>query len=165
MTVHVIYGTDGGVTRSAARRIAKKIDAKKISARVIDVKVATIGDFEACDLLILGIPTYGEGDLQSDWEENLGTLRASNISGKPVALFGTGDQANYPDTFVDAMGTLYDIVVEQGAMVTGATETAGYTHRSSAAARGGRFVGLALDEDGQSSLTEKRITSWISQLA
>ena len=159
MRVTVIYGSDGGATKAVASRIAKKAQGK-----AIDIKSASPGDFEACDLLILGCPTYGNGDLQVDWESHLGTLKAARLTNKKVALFGTGDQASYPESFVDAIGILYDHVVEQGAQVVGFTDTTGYDYIASAAERDGRFVGLALDQDGQSSLTEKRITSWISQL-
>lgn len=160
MNVTIIYGSDGGATKAVASRIAKKIQGK-----TVDIARASAADFENCDLLILGAPTYGVGDLQCDWEANFGTLKAANLNGKRVALFGTGDQVTYPESFVDAMGTLYDQVVAQGGVVVGFTDTAGYEHSGSTAERDGRFVGLALDQDNQSSQTDKRITAWISQLA
>lgn len=159
MTTTIIFGSDGGTTQAIASRIAKKTAGK-----AVDVTTSTSHDFEDCDLLILGIPTYGEGDLQSDWEDNLDKLKSADISGKKVALFGTGDQETYPETFIDAMGVLYDQVVAQGAVVVGFTETDGYAFTKSGAERNGRFVGLALDEDNQSGQTGKRITTWVSQL-
>jgi|APTNR8051073442_1049403.scaffolds.fasta_scaffold17600_2 flavodoxin, long chain len=159
MTVMVIYGTDSGSTKTIASRIAKKIGGK-----ALDIKSASTADLEGSDLLILGSPTYGEGDLQCDWEDNLQTLKSANIASKKVALFGTGDQASYPDSFVNALGTLYDHVVEQGAVVVGFTETDGYSFKKSTAVRDGKFVGLVLDQDGQASMTDGRITSWISNL-
>ncbi len=159
MSVNVIYGSDGGATKGAASRIAKRVQG-----RTIDVKEATRADFESCSLLILGSPTYGNGDLQADWEAHLGKLRDANLTGRRVALFGTGDQEAYPESFVDAMGILYDIVVERGATVVGFTETAGYSHIASLAERDGRFVGLALDPDTQSSRTNPRIEAWIAGL-
>ena len=160
MSVNVIFGSDGGATKAVAARIAKHTQG-----RAIDIKTASVADFENCSLLILGAPTYGAGDLQADWESNIGKLTDAKLAGRKIALFGTGDQAGYPDSFVDAMGILYDYVVEQGAVVVGFTETAGYDYTASKAERDGRFVGLALDQDGQSSKTEKRITEWISRLA
>ncbi len=159
MTTTIIFGSDGGTTQGIASRIAKKTAGK-----AVDVTTSTSHDFEDCDLLILGIPTYGEGDLQSDWEDNLDKLKSADISGKKVALFGTGDQETYPETFIDAMGVLYDQVVAQGAVVVGFTETDGYAFTKSGAERNGRFVGLALDEDNQSGQTGKRITTWVNQL-
>ncbi|QTL05360.1 flavodoxin FldA [Aquabacter sp. L1I39] len=159
MIVTIIYGSDGGATKGVASKISKKT-----KGRVVDIKAASASDFEGCDLLILGSPTYGAGDLQMDWEAHVDTLKSSNLDGKKVALFGTGDQATYPDSFVDAMGVLYDLVVEQGAQVVGFTDTAGYDFTGSFAERDGQFVGLALDQDGQSSLTEKRVTAWLATI-
>lgn len=159
MNVTVIYGSDGGATKAVASRIAKKIQGK-----TVNVASAKRSDFEDCDLLILGVPTYGVGDLQCDWEAGIDTLKAANLAGRKVALFGTGDQVTYPESFVDAMGILYDHVVEQGGVVVGFTDTEGYEHSASTAERDGRFVGLALDQDNQSSKSDKRITEWISQL-
>ena len=159
MIVNVIFGSDGGATKGVAAKISKKAQGKSI-----DIKAATRADFENCDLLILGSPTYGDGTLQTDWEENIDKLREANLAGKKVALFGTGDQATYPDSFVDAMGILYDEVTEKGATVIGFTDTAGYDYTGSTAERDGRFVGLALDQDGQSGMTEKRVTAWLASL-
>lgn len=159
MAATIVYGSDGGATRSVATRIARRLGGK-----ALDIKTAKPSDLESCSLLILGVPTYGDGILQTDWEENIETLKSANLANKRVALFGTGDQESYPDSFVDAMGILYDHVVEQGAKVVGETETAGYDYLSSFAERDGKFVGLALDEDTQSSLTGKRIAAWVAQL-
>lgn len=160
MSVTVVYGSDGGATKAVAARIAKKLNGK-----IVDIKSAAPGDFETCTLLILGVPTYGEGDLQSDWEENFENLQSANIAKKNVALFGLGDQETYPESFLDAMGILYDQVVEQGATVIGFTDTGDFNYANSLAEREGKFVGLALDEDTQPGKTGKRITAWINQLA
>lgn len=159
MATTIVYGSDGGATKAVAARIAKKTNGK-----AVDIKTAAQGDFESCTLLILGVPTYGEGDLQSDWEDHLEKLQAANLTNKKVALFGLGDQETYPDSFLDAMGILYDQVVEQGADVIGFTETDGFSYTNSLAERDGKFVGLALDEDTQPGKTGKRITAWINQL-
>lgn len=159
MATTLIYGSDSGATRAVANKIAKKIPAK-----VLDIKAATTADFEDCDLLILGIPTYGGGELQADWDERLDLLKDADLTGKKVALFGLGDQATYPDTFLDAMGALYDVVVEKGAEVVGSADNEDFEFEGSTALRDGRFVGLALDQDNQSSKSEKRINAWIARL-
>ena len=46
---------------------------------------------ENCSLLILGCPTYADGELQNDWSVNLGKLEEAQIANKRVAIFGTGD--------------------------------------------------------------------------
>ncbi|MFG1300843.1 flavodoxin FldA [Xanthobacter sp. V3C-3] len=159
MTVTVIFGSDGGATKGVASKISKKCQG-----RSVDIKTATSADFEASDLLILGSPTYGDGTLQTDWEENIDKLRSARLKGRKVALFGTGDQEAYPSSFVDALGILYDEVTALEAVVVGFTETAGYDYIASTAERDGRFVGLALDLDTQSGLTDKRVTAWLSTI-
>ena len=71
---------------------------------------------------------------------------------------------NYPESFVDAIGILYDTVLEKGAKVVGLTENSGYDFTKSLGLRDGQFMGLALDEDNQSGKTEARINAWISQI-
>lgn len=164
MVVNIIFGSDGGATKGVASKISKKCQSQAMNSKAIDIKAATTADFEGCDLLILGSPTYGDGTLQTDWEEHFEKLSAAKLTGRKVALFGTGDQAAYPSSFVDAMGILYDQVIAQGAVVVGFTETSGYDYLQSAAERDGRFVGLALDQDTQSSKTDARVTQWLAQL-
>ncbi|WP_028310292.1 flavodoxin FldA [Derxia gummosa] len=159
MSVTIVYGSDGGNTTKLAKKIASKT-----SGKAIDIKKATAADFENCSLLILGCPTYGDGDLQTDWQDHLGTLEEADLDGKRVAIFGAGDQMNYPESFVDAIGILYDVVADKGANVVGFTDTAGYDFTGSAALRDGKFVGLALDEDNQAGKSEKRITEWLAQI-
>jgi flavodoxin I len=158
--INIIYGSDSGTTRGIADAIA----AKLANARTVDVKGATKGDFEAPDLVILGTPTYGLGDLQDDWARGLDLIAEADLTGRKVALFGTGDQSTYADTFVDGVGKLYDAVVARGAEVIGFTSTEGYTFDASKAEREGRFVGLILDEDNQRDLSKARIDAWIGQL-
>lgn len=160
MKVTLIYGTDTGNTRAVAKRIAKKLP----DTVVRHVGEASREDFEACDLLILGAPTCGLGDLPDDWGSGLSVLSSANLNAKKVALFGTGDQISYPDTFVDGMGTLYDAAVARGADVIGRTEPNGYEFDGSTALRDGKFVGLALDQDNQADKTEGRIESWIREI-
>jgi len=159
MSITIVYGSDGGVTRKIANKIAAKCGAK-----VVDIKKASTGDFESAGLLILGCPTYADGELQSDWAEHVGKLEAAELTNKRVALFGLGDQVNYPGSFVDAIGILYDIVASKGAKVIGFTEPKGFDFSESKALRDGKIVGLALDEDNQSAKSDARIGAWLAQL-
>lgn len=160
MKAVIIYGSDSGMTENVASAMARQL-----GGRAIDILVATTADFENADLLILGTPTYGDGALQGAWEERLDLLRAADLSGKRVALFGLGDQSSYPDTFVDAMSELHDVVSERGAMVVGATATDGYEFAGSRAIRDGKFVGLVLDDNNQAGKTDRRIAAWLAAIA
>lgn len=81
-----------------------------------------------------------------------------------VAVFGLGDQVVWDRTFVDAMGIVYDRLVDAGAVVVGGWPTDGYAFTASKAVRDGRFVGLALDKMSQRELHDERIRRWVAQL-
>ena len=100
--------------------------------------------------------------MQDDWDAfDFGGLK---LSGKTVAIFGTGDAESYADSFCGAMGKLYDEVVKAGANVVGAVSVDGYKFDESEAVRDGKFVGLPLDADNESEKTEPRISAWIEQI-
>jgi len=162
MEITMIYGSDGGNTEDIATQIADKLDA---TVKSIDVSKATADDFTQAQNLILGTSTWGEGDLQSDWEDFIDELDSIDFSGKKVALFGLGDQDGYGDSFVGAMSLLYEKVKEKGAtIVGGGVSTDGYDFEESEAVIDGTFVGLPIDEDNQSDLTEERIDNWTTQI-
>jgi flavodoxin I len=117
------------------------------------------------DLLLLGMPTWSVGQMQRDWQAVFEELDALELTGRPVALFGLGDQVGYPDTFADALAFLADKLQERGAHLFGAWPADGYTFTSSWALRpDGHFVGLILDEENQPHLTTQRCTEWIAAL-
>jgi flavodoxin I len=52
----------------------------------------------------------------------------------------------------------------QGAEVVGSWSTDGYEHDESKSIDGGKFIGLACDEDNQPDLSEERVKAWIEQI-
>ena len=86
------------------------------------------------------------------------------MKGKKVAVFGLGDQVNYPENFVDGIGILADFMVSSGATLVGKTSTEGYLFEQSRALRDGQFLGLAIDIENQSGQTHQRIKDWVEQL-
>jgi len=137
------------------------------------VRNATVDDLLAYDTLILGVPTYGEGQLPglstgnatASWEEFLPTLAGQDFSGKKVAIYGLGNQKSYPTEFVDAMFYLYEQFEQCGATLIGAWATDGYNFKASKAVINDRFVGLALDQENQKDLTPARLEAWLATLA
>lgn len=160
MKVKVIFGSTSGNTENAAGLIT----AEFTEAELINVVNATAADVEGADLLILGSSTWGIGDLQDDWAGNLEILDSPTLKGAKVALFGLGDQNGFGDSFIDAVGTLYDKVTATGAEVIGRWSVEGYSHTGSTAEADGTFAGLALDEDNESGMTPNRVSAWCKQL-
>ena len=159
MSIGIIYGSNGGVTETVAKMIKDKLG---LEAELVDVADANSDTFEGFEKMILGTSTWGEGDLQDDWDDIFDEYKGVELGGKTVAFFGTGDQEGYEDNFLDAMGTLHDVALENGANIVGDKwSTDGYDHDESTAVNDDGFVGLALDDDNQDELTQSRIEKWI----
>lgn len=160
MKVTIVYGSSTGNTAAAARKLAHLIPG----GILLPVADAHHEDFENSDLLLLGTSTWGMGKAQHHWNAALELLRRSPLNGTRVALFGLGDQASFPATFVDGLRPLHDAAMEAGARLIGRWPTTGYDFQDSAALDGDRFLGLALDEENQSALSRSRIQAWVLQL-
>ncbi len=95
--------------------------------------------------MIIGTSTWGEGDLQDDWDDIFDDFKGVEFGGKTVAFFGTGDQEGYGDNFLDAMGTLHEVVLENGGTIVGDKwSTEGYEHDESTAVNDDGFFSLHL---------------------
>ncbi|ARV59829.1 flavodoxin [Nostocales cyanobacterium HT-58-2] len=162
--IGLFFGTQTGNTQTEAEMIQKEFGGESV-VTLNDISKAGASDFDDYSHIIIGCPTWNVGELQSDWEyfydEELDNI---DFTGKKVAYFGPGDQVGYPDTFEDALGILEEKISEQGGETVGYWPTDGYEFTESQALRDGKFVGLALDEENQSDLTEERIKAWVAQL-
>jgi len=157
--VGIFYGSSSGKTAAIANRIYEKIGGDKADLR--DVEQSSPEELQDYEFLILGIPTWGIGEIQEDWKDLMLVLSDLNLRDRKVALFGLGDQESYPGTFADALGRLYEVLLKTGCSFTGSWPVAGYAYEGSTAVKGGRFVGLVLDEDNQPEKTDQRIDKWL----
>lgn len=160
--IGLFYGTQTGYTQTTAETIQQEFGQDAID--VYDISRAEPSDFEKYSVIIIGCPTWNVGQLQDDWDNFFEQLDEIDFSGKKVAYFGEGDQVGYADSFQDAMGILEEKISEQGGETIGYWSTEGYEFTESKAVRDGKFVGLALDEDNQSDLSDDRIKAWVAQL-
>lgn len=159
MTTAIFYASSTGNTENISEIIAKELKIKNS----FEISSKNIKEIEKYDKLIFGVSTWGDGDLQDDWEDLFDEFCEIDFSNKTVALFGLGDQLDYPDTFMDAMGILYEQIIKANGKVIGFWDKIDeYTFDESKALIDNKFVGLALDEDNQEELTQDRIKSWIS---
>jgi flavodoxin I len=164
MSVGLLYSTTTGNTEAVAGYIA---EATGLEATDIgDVDGSTVAGFDG---LILGAPTWHTGaDTERSgtaWDDFLyGDLTGLDLKGKKVAVFGVGDQSGYADNFCDAMDELASCFKKQGAEIIGSWPLDGYDHEESKSIDGGKFIGLACDEDNQPDLSEERVATWISQI-
>ena len=155
----VVFGSSTGTCEGIAGDIAAKLNTEAIN--VSDLTADVIAEN---DNLILGTSTWGAGEVQDDWYDGLNTLKAADLSGKTVAIFGCGDSASYSDTFCGGMAEIYNAAKQAGANIIGAVDASEYSYDDSEAVVNGKFVGLALDNDNEESKTPERIDTWVAAI-
>ncbi len=161
--IGLFYGSTTGKTESAAEMIQAEFGGESV-VTLHEISEVQDSDFDQYQNIIIGSPTWDIGQLQADWDGYFEDLDNIDFSGKKVAYFGTGDAVGYGENFQDAMGTLEEKISELGGQTVGNWPTDGYDFESSKAVKNGKFVGLALDDDNQSELTESRIKEWVTKL-
>jgi flavodoxin I len=160
--IGLFYSFNTKKTSQMAKRIVEAFGSENIDE--MNAEELTEKDFLKYHNLILGVPTWFDGELPNYWDEFVPALEDLNLKGKKIAIFGAGDQVGYPENFVDGVGIMADLVEKQGATVVGYTLIKGYHFESSKACRENQFCGLALDFENQSGKNKERVASWCEQL-
>lgn len=162
-SVGLFFGSDTGNTEAVAKMIQKELGKQLV--HVQDIAKSSKEDIDNFDLLLLGIPTWYYGESQCDWDDFFPEFEEIDFTDKLVAIFGCGDQEDYAEYFLDAMGVVRDIVEARGGIVIGHWPTEGYDFEASKGmADDNHFVGLGIDEDRQPELTKERVVAWCAQL-
>lgn len=162
-SVGIFFGSDTGNTEAVAQMIQKELGKQLID--VFDIAKSSKEDIASYDVLMFGIPTWYYGEAQCDWDDFFPELEEIDFNGKLIAIFGCGDQEDYAEYFLDAMGTLGDIVEAKGGTIVGHWPTEGYAFEASRALVGDdHFIGLGIDEDRQPELTKERVQKWCAQI-
>jgi len=168
--IGIFFGTDSGTTRLISKKMAKIIGDK--ASKPLNVNRISADELLQYDSLILGTPSYGEGDLPGiatgipagSWEEFMPQLEGKDFSGKRIALYGLGNQDKYGERFVDSLIKLYSKFTELGAEIIGQWPIEGYDFEASKSIVDGQFVGLVLDQQNQALLTDDRMKIWLDQV-
>ena len=157
----LFYGSQTGTTVGVAHKIQRQLNGLVSQAK--SIQHAQPHELAACDFLVLGGATYGDGELTDDWKRFWPLMDSINFAGKRVALFALGDQFGYSYTFVSAMKLLYDKVSDSGGqIIADCIPTADFEFAKSESVVDGCFIGLVIDEVNQPELTERRIKAWAS---
>ncbi|MCX8956918.1 flavodoxin FldB [Erwinia psidii] len=164
MNIGLFYGSSTCYTEMAAEKIRDFIGEDLVTLHNLKDDAPEL--MEQYDMLILGIPTWDFGELQEDWEAIWHKLPSLNLRDKVVALYGMGDQADYSEWFLDALGMLHDILVPLAVKFVGYWPKEGYqfTSKKPLTSDGSQFVGLALDDVNQFDATDERIAQWCEQI-
>ncbi len=158
-SVGIFYGSDTGNTEHVAKLIQKELS--KNMCDVHDIANSSKEEIAEFDLILFGIPTWYYGEAQCDWDDFFPELEEIDFTDKLVAIFGCGDQEDYAEYFLDALGMVRDIVEAKGAIIVGHWPTASYEFEASKGLLDeNHFIGLGIDEDRQPELTESRVKAW-----
>lgn len=163
--IALIYGTDTGMTEDVTNVIKERWTGSELE--IMEVCDVNTSDFDRFDKFILGLSTWYDGDLQSDWETFYDNeFQNIDFTGKTVAIFGLGDQESYAEFFVDGVGILADVILKNGGNIIGKWSTEDYEFEISKAqiADTDMFYGLALDELNEPDKSDDRIDTWLAQI-
>ena len=164
MKIKIIYGSDTGNTEEMVTVIKEKLTFAEVD--VTKVSDLTEDDWNN-DNFILGIPTWYDGELQSDWEHYFDTFQKLDFTGKTVAIFGLGDQYGYEEWFCDGVGILAKVVLKNGGRMIGYTkkdDSYDFDMKPKLMLDDETLYGLALDEDNQDEMSYDRIDKWLEQI-
>ena len=162
MATAIFYASSTGNTELISKQISKELG----NIELIDIGEDGISSISTYDKVILGVSTWGDGELSDDWDNHWDDFQKIDFSEKTVALFGLGDQDGYEDNYADALGIVHEHLVDTDAKIVGSWPvTEEYFYEESRAVVGDVFVGLALDEDNQDDLSEERIIKWCENIS
>ena len=165
MKAKIIYGSDTGNTEAVTGLLVALLIEDDVD--IISVDELELAHWEdETSLYILGIPTWYDGELQSDWEDYFEEFKEIDFTGKTVAVFGLGDQIGYDEWFCDGIGILAEVVEKNGGKIIGNTvKDDSFDFETSKALKDeNTFWGLCLDEDNQYDLSQERLEKWVKQL-
>jgi len=171
MKVNLIYGTETGFTKRVGETILRLFAKNNYWCSMKSLAQVEKKDWTDCDLTVIGAPTWCEprldeyGQYSDDWNDYYDTFKKIDFDGQKVALYGLGDQIGYGDNFVDALGMMADVVLENGGTLYGKVGQEGYEYpESKGIDKDGLFYGLPIDEDNESDLTSNRCSNWVKQI-
>lgn len=163
--IGLFYGSDTGVTDDITKDFVELWGNDDLE--IMEIGDASIEDFDQYKVLILGLSTWYDGDLQSDWEAFFDDFKDIDFTNKIVAIYGLGDQIGYGEYFIDSVGILAEVIIENGGTLVGKWPIEGYRFTDSVAViknDSDYFYGLAIDNDNESQLNDERLTQWIDQV-
>ena len=160
--IGLFYSFNTNKTSQAARKIGEEFEKDQVEH--VNAETLTEKELLSFENMILGVPTWFDGELPNYWDEFVPALEDLDLKGKTFAVFGNGNQKGYPENFVDGVGIMANLLESRGARLVGLTSAKGFEFESSLALRGEMFAGLALDFENQASQINQRIKKWAEQL-
>lgn len=164
--IGIFYAPEKGSTEKVAKLIQSKLSANVADLILVDSATST-ENFKNYESLIFAISTVGRDAWDSKynkigWDLFLPKISLYDFKQQKVAIVGLGNHIMYADTFVDSMGVLAEVVMECDGDIVGRVPAGDYDFNDSQALYADEFIGLPIDEDNDSELTDKRLTDWLT---
>lgn len=160
----LFYGSDTGNTEAVTQDLLKLWNLTPVTD--IAAGMMTVEDYNKFDFIILGLSTWYDGDLQSDFENFFDEFKTIDFTNKIVAMYGLGDQYGYGRYFIDGLGILGEVIEQNGGKLIGLWPCADYDYEESKAQYNDElFYGLALDDDNEMHKTPERLQLWLDQIS
>jgi flavodoxin I len=120
----VVYGSTTGNTEQMASWITEMLAGLDYVVAMKNVTDASPGELADYDLILLGSSTWGEGELQEDFEPFYEQMDDIGLKGKKAAVFGPGDSSyelfcKAVDMLEEKLSELEAEVVVEGLKVDG----------------------------------------------
>jgi len=173
--VGLFFATTTGHTEEVADSLKEILgDAVSDPKEIGDIDVGSIAN--EFDGFIVGAPTWNTGADEARsgtaWDDAVGEIAGLDLKGKTAAVFGCGDSVAYSDYFCDALEEVHSAFASAGATMVGKWPVNGYEFEESKSVVDGPassddaefLLGLAIDEENQSDMTEDRVAGWAGQL-
>ena len=161
--IGIFYSFNSKKTAKAAEKIIQEF-GNDFNIVPVNAEELTEEIFLSYDNMILGVPTWFDGELPNYWDEFVPAMEDMNLKKKTIAIYGLGNQVEYPENFGDAVGIMASLIESRGAKVIGRTSINGYNYEGSKAEVNGEFIGLILDQETQPRLSKDRIAKWVADL-
>ena len=86
----ILYSFNTVKTGQAVKMLTEELGQENVE--LVNAEEITADKFRSFDNLILGVPTWFDGELPNYWDEFVPELEDMNLGGKHIAIFGNGDQ-------------------------------------------------------------------------
>jgi flavodoxin I len=165
--IGLFFGPEKGSVHRVAEKVKDALGEQNVE--MISVNHASEADLQRFDKIIFGISTVGKETWDSDfsntdWSKFFPHISKVDYAGKTIAIFGLGDHITYSSYFVNAIGVLAKELQKNGASIVGQVDPNSYEFDESEAIINGMFIGLPIDEDFQSELTDDRVANWVKDI-
>ncbi len=158
----ILYASTSGATRRVAEEFATRLPGSVLQ-NIAQLDDQVRSDLVGADVLLLGSPTYGQGDWHHAWQTKFDVIMPIAASAKCISLFGLGDAKFHSHSFCGSLGRLYDAVSQRGLQPVGVSSADRYQYHATPSLRAGSFPGFAFDNRQGRRFLGIEVAQWLAE--